>query len=217
MKPLTTRQYLVLVIILAVIAVIATGARASGDCNGNQNCSSNQDVTLSQGDLVGGKTSPVTVIAPGLGDVDIAQCLGSEQFSLLVGAKQNLVLNHVCMAEFYLKIGRYDLAAQSLCNQREILKEYDNEAACEAQHDFTPVSVSESAAFIAHEQIEGRHSEEIVQVQLAQAQIVEQLNEMQRRINEPRPRVAQAVKPAFTEEQKAKAWALLVGEDEDDE
>jgi len=88
----------------------------------------------------GGNKSYV-VVPPGLGDVDIAQCLGSQAWTLLIGGKQTLVLNQVCMAEFYLTQGRYDLAAQALCNQPEILAEYTTEIACEIDHDFTPAIV----------------------------------------------------------------------------
>jgi hypothetical protein len=100
---------------------------------------------LTGGDLIGGDMAISTggnkslVIAPpGLGDVDIAQCLGSQAWTLLIGGRQTLVLNQVCMAEFYLKVGRYDLAAQALCNQPGIVDEYSSEGACEIDHDFTP-------------------------------------------------------------------------------
>ena len=84
---------------------------------------------------------------PGLGGVAIARCLGSEAWTLLIGGKQKLVLNQVCMADFYLKVGRYDLAAQALCNQPEILEEYPSEVACEIDHDFTPAIVEGASGY----------------------------------------------------------------------
>lgn len=72
-----------------------------------------------------------------LGDVDIAACLGSTQWSTPIYGRQRLVLNQVCMAEFYLETGKYQLAAMALCNVPEILAEFDTETACEASHDFT--------------------------------------------------------------------------------
>lgn len=78
-----------------------------------------------------------------LGDVDIAGCLGSQQFNTPIFGRQNLVLNKVCMADFYLKTQKYALAAQQLCNIKEILEEFENEAECEAAHDFAPVVIEE--------------------------------------------------------------------------
>ena len=92
-------------------------------------------------------------------DVDIAQCMGSTSWDTLVVGKQKLVLNHACMAEFYLERGRYDLAAQSLCNIPEELAEYTSEAECELDHDFTPVpellpAGHEEQDVVIHEQMQ---------------------------------------------------------------
>lgn len=73
-----------------------------------------------------------------LGDVDIAQCLASTQWDTILMGKQKLVLNNVCMAEFYLANGKWALAAMALCNQKEILGEFDSEGECERAHDFGP-------------------------------------------------------------------------------
>lgn len=70
-----------------------------------------------------------------MGDVDIAQCLGSEQWGTILGGKQKLVLNWPCMAEFYLRNGMYDLASMAICNT-EVLTEFESEYACEQAHDF---------------------------------------------------------------------------------
>lgn len=81
-----------------------------------------------------------------MGDVDIAQCLGSTQWDTILGGKQKLVLNNVCMAEFYLKNEKWALAAMALCNQKEILQEFGTEAECERAHDFGPLPEPEPAA-----------------------------------------------------------------------
>jgi len=144
---------------LLLLLPLAAYATDDDDCHGN--CGGNGDTvvdvttTTNVGDTVlnnetltsvGGNKN-LALAAPGLGDVDIAQCLGSTQWSLLIGGRQKLVLNQVCMAEFYLKNGKYDLAAQALCNQPEILVEYDTEAQCEIAHDFTPPIVEGSYSF----------------------------------------------------------------------
>ncbi|KPK74256.1 MAG: hypothetical protein AMJ84_00265 [Acidithiobacillales bacterium SM23_46] len=164
-------------------------------------------------------------IANSLGDVDIADCLGSTQWSTPVFGRQGLVLNQVCMAEFYLTAGKYKLAAMSLCNVKEILKEFESEEECEEAHDFTPVAPApEPASEILEQrmQIEEYHEEDIEQVQMQQQQLVARIEALEKR-PEPAPRVVRAPapepKPAFSEEQKRAAWAALMGgsEDEDDE
>ena len=92
-------------------------------------------------ELVGGDVSMVggTSKAIGFGrssfDVDINQCMGSTAWDTIIGGKQKLVINWVCLAEFYLKTGQPELAAVAICNT-EMLKEFKNEAECEQAHDF---------------------------------------------------------------------------------
>jgi len=95
--------------------------------------------------ILGGNSSKAFAFGHALGDVDIAQCLGSTQWDTLLGGRQKLVLNNVCMAEFYLKAGKYALAAMALCNQPEILREFATEEACELAHDFAPSPVAPPA------------------------------------------------------------------------
>ena len=70
-----------------------------------------------------------------LGDVDIAGCLGSTQWATPLFSKQKLTVNWPCLAEFYLRNGKPELAAMAICNT-EVVKEFETEAACEAAHDF---------------------------------------------------------------------------------
>ena len=147
------------------------------------------DVSMTGGDLISGDTGDnksLVIAAPGLGDVDIAQCLGSEAWTLLIGGKQKLVLNQVCMAEFYLKQGRYDLAAQALCNQAEILSEYSSEQACEAAHDLTPAIPdhdihTRSETF---EEVYPQQQEEIEYAREERASLVGQIDQLVQQIHQ---------------------------------
>ncbi len=220
---------------LLVLAMLAMAAPiwASGNCNGpgDDNCYNEiVDVNLTGGDVIGGDISTggnksIALVAPGLGDVDIAQCLGSEAWTLLIGGKQKLVLNQVCMAEFYLKQGRYDLAAQSLCNQPEILNEYSTEADCEVAHDFTPV-IPDHDVHARSDEFELAHAqqeEEIVYLQEEQASLVgrlDALTEMMEQAPAPAPtRVYVQQEPAppmYSDEQFNAVWMALKGGDEDE-
>jgi len=233
------RYWVIFVILVAAALVVATKARAQGDeCRGNHPCNNTNggdvtvpvDVAVTTGDMVGGETivstggnKSVAVVAPGLGDVDIAQCLGSTQWSLLVGGKQKLVLNHVCMAEFYLKQGRYDLAAQSLCNQPEVLEEYGTESQCELDHDFTPAEPSGEGSQGVADAIVSHHDEDLAEVQMQQAGLVAQLDYLTEQLEEaqqqPEPVYVQqpAPEPAYTDEEVLNIWALLDQKGEDDE
>ena len=215
--------FLCLLMMMAVLLVAP--AYAGGECNGHGNCDDESIVIDAGSSVIGGDTvidtggnKSLAVVAPGLGDVDIAQCLGSEAWSLLVGGKQKLVLNQVCMAEFYLKQGRYDLAAQSLCNQPEILDEYDTEVACEIAHDFTPIEPEGdelSRSFDEHYQLEEQHTEDIVVVQMAQTSLEDRIEALEQK-PAPRPRVAQAPPQRYTDAQFDAVWLALKGSDEDE-
>ena len=242
------REVINLLFVLAlVMAAIGIGldarAQAHDNCNGHScNDGGGGDNVLDNvidinvaggdmmgGDVIGGTTSVVTgnnkslvVAPPGLGDVDIAQCLGSQAWTLLIGGKQTLVLNQVCMAEFYLKQGRYDLAAQSLCNQGEILKEYETEVACEIDHDFTPAIVEGftdeiTETFEDEQQIQDN---EIEFVQMAQTDIYERIEALEQK-PAPRPRVVQAPPTKrgdlLTDREKMDILGMLSYQDDDDE
>jgi hypothetical protein len=225
---------LIMLMIAAVAFTLMVNTAWGDEGHGHDHHDDGGDVTIggteiSTGDMIGGDTSvltgnnkALTIVAPGLADVDIAQCLGSEAWTLLVGGKQKLVLNQVCMAEFYLKQGRYDLAAQSLCNQEEILREYGTEADCEAAHDFTPAVVEghdSLAEFENHHEVEEQHTEELVQVQMAQTSIEDRLRALENK-PAPRPRVTQsqaAPEPKYSEEDMAYVLGLYQkGEPEDE-
>ena len=130
-----------------LLYLAATDVYATGDCKGHS-CNDGGDVSvdtttnvgvdtnvtasMSGGDMVGGDTNVSTggnralALSNNLGDVDIAGCLGSTQFGTPIFSKQKLVINNVCLAQFYLDMGKYDLASMALCNIPGILKEFES-------------------------------------------------------------------------------------------
>jgi hypothetical protein len=229
---------LILLILAAIVFVGAINkAWADDDCRGNQNCTDTGggDIDITGGDVnvpvevntdvTGG---PVSVqhkseslgigLSNSLGDVDIAGCLGSTQWATPLFSKQKLVVNWPCLAEFYLKNGKYELAAMAICNT-EIIKEFEDEAACEAAHDFGPQEEPVSEILEQRQQIEEYHQEDIQVVQMAQASLEARLTALEQKPPPP-PRVirSQPAEPdkRFTEEQKLAVFAAL-GMDEDDE
>lgn len=193
----------------------------TGDVNvGGATVNTGVDVSSST-DFVGStnKSNSYAIAPPGLGDVDIAQCLGSQAWTLLVGGKQTLVLNQVCMAEFYLKQARYDLAAQALCNQREILDEYDTEVACEIAHDFTPAIVEGEDEFEITESfknIEEQHSEDLDDLQAQVAQVTDEFEAYRNRPRaKPAPVQQAAPEPEYTDDDWDAVWGALKGGDDE--
>jgi hypothetical protein len=103
----------------------------------------NVPITTGPTNVTGGDTtlnneSRAIALSNVLGDVDIAGCLGSTQWATPLFSKQKLVVNWPCLTEFYLRNGKYELAAMAICNT-EIVKEFASEADCEAAHDFEEI------------------------------------------------------------------------------
>lgn len=148
-----------IIVLFLLIPCLAIADKNDVTQSNDQNLQTTGDVNVGTGD------SRAWGFGHAMGDVDIAQCLGSTQWDTILGGQQKLVLNNVCMAEFYLKNGKWGLAAMALCNQPEILSEFSSEAECETAHDFTPVIEvpipgpqitceieHEEAAMVQHEQ-----------------------------------------------------------------
>lgn len=215
MKDIIKIRLLIGIALFLSLMILIAPARAGGDKITQSNDMNNQttgDVTTSvtSGDssMVSGDNKSLALVAPSLGDVDIAACLGSTQWSFLVMGKQKLELNHVCMAEFYLNNGLYELAAQSLCNQKEILAEYDDELSCEVAHNFDPrpppeTSVaSTSSVEREHEILEDEHenyqaqieelAQELAQVRSQPPQVIERTVIEQRPVLSDKQRTALA-------------------------
>jgi hypothetical protein len=103
----------------------------------------NVPITTGPTNVTGGDTtlnneSRAIALSNVLGDVDIAGCLGSTQWATPLFSKQKLVVNWPCLTEFYLRNGKYELAAMAICNT-EVVKEFASEADCEAAHDFEEI------------------------------------------------------------------------------
>jgi len=209
-----TRDYIILLIMLVVVAVIATRADASGD----RITQSNDNNSQTTGDVSTGSGRSIA-IGNVLGDVDIAQCLGSTQWNTPIFGKQKLVLNQVCMAEFYLKASKYALAAMALCNVPEILDEFSDEDACELAHDFTPI-VPDHDVHIRSEEFEEAYilsqeqEEEIDYLQEEQASLVGRIEQLTAYI-ERVPAQKQVASEKYTDAQFEAVWAVLKGDEDE--
>jgi hypothetical protein len=238
--------FICLIVAMVVLVIVPPAALAGGSDHHNDDTTVNVDsdvnldtnVNVTGGDtnvpvdvsVVGGD-SPVSVnhsskafaLSNGLGDVDIAGCLGSTQWATPLFSKQKLVVNWPCLAEFYLEHGKYELAAMAICNT-EIVKEFDDEAACEAAHDFAPLAAPEPIGLLQEFDTEQTIQDDRIDfVQASQMEVMARLDHLEERVERapaPRPTrvIEQKVEPAFTPEQKALAWAALTGGgDEEDE
>lgn len=204
---------------VAIIFFASAPLWAGDDYRGNNDPSNvNVDVggstiNVQGGDLTGGPVNVSTggnrsfaIGIPGLGDVDIAGCLGSEQWTLLVGGKQKLVINWVCLTEFYLRNGQPELAAQALCNT-EVVKEYATEEECEEAHGFFADVVLAMAVKDSKEEDEEEeyHEEQMQMYEDMQAKIRNLEAELAKPKPVPRPVQKTVVeqKPLLTAEQRA--------------
>jgi len=203
---------------LIVFAIASAYAGDDHKCQGGHNCTGDTnvdvstvvgttvnagDVNVQGGDLTGGtmKSNSRSIgLSNGLGDVDIAGCLGSVQYGTPVWSKQKLTLNWVCMAEFYLRNQKYELAAMAICNT-EVRSEFDTEDDCRAAHDFSAPYVEAPASIEAPDE----HQEEIDDLYEQVAILVEQVNKPA-----PKPVVTQrVVQQPFLSEEKRAALAEL--------
>jgi len=142
------------------IWIVSSPLWAGDDCRGNScNGGGGTDVDVNTDVTVGGDTVNVPVNVTGgaqsvtgsnysnsskalalsnsLGDVDIAGCLGSTQWATPLFSKQKLSVNWACLAEFYLRTGKYEMAAMAMCNT-EIRNEFTSEDDCRSAHNFEP-------------------------------------------------------------------------------
>ena len=140
-------------IAVIVVIVVFNVSYATPPSHHNDNDNVNVDTTVNVGgdtvnvpvDVQGGyqevngstHRSKALALSNSLGDVDIAGCLGSTQWATPLFSKQKLSVNWACLAEFYLRSGKYQLAAMAMCNT-EIAKEFTSEDDCRNAHDFTP-------------------------------------------------------------------------------
>jgi hypothetical protein len=239
MKFCTSRNLLIIFVLMSVVTVWGTRAAFGDDGHGHNHHDDGgdttigdtnidvggTDVSIGETTLQGGDTNVSTggnkalSLGNSLGDVDIAGCLGSTQWATPVISKQKLVINWPCMAEFYLRNGKHELAAMALCNT-EIVKEFSSEAECESAHDFSPPErppnePEEPVSQILEQQqiIETEHDEDIQVVQMAQSSLEQRVAALER------PRSARpAPSQRFDKERVDAVWLALRGnQDESDE
>ena len=162
---------LILLLLVAVFVGMVSPVWATDDCRGNR-CNGGDvdvntdftiggDTTLTAGDNTASNSTHIgggraLALSNGLGDVDIAGCLGSTQWATPLFSKQKLSVNWACLSEFYLRTGKYKLAAIAMCNT-EIAKEFETEEDCRSAHDFEPQEVVIEPASDDRDEAEDRY------------------------------------------------------------
>lgn len=133
---------IVLAVWLAVLLSLAWAVANATDYGDDLVAEANANT----GDLVGGSmTSRSLALTSVMGDVDIAQCLASTQWSLLIFAKQGVQLNQWCAALWYDQHGMHDMAAKLRCNIPEIAGEFDTDPECVTGNTMPSMGSSGSA------------------------------------------------------------------------
>ncbi len=120
-----------------VVAIVVLYAPESHADRYDDITQSNDMNNQTAGDIIGGDTivggashRAIAVGGVSLGDVDIAQCLASTQWSLLIAAKQKVILNMWCAAEVYDIKGMYPNAAKARCGIKDIRGWYTSDTSC---------------------------------------------------------------------------------------
>ena len=140
------------------------------------------DTTLSGGDVSIGGGGDTFAFAHGMGDVDINQCMGSEQWSTILVGKQKLVANLWCMAESYDARGLHRMAALMRCDIDVIGKHFESNEECLAANTVNLAPVPAAAPATSHDDDEEIHRElernyAAVQMQLNDLQTLMERNE----------------------------------------
>ena len=103
------------------------------------------DTVVDAGDVALNSDSKSFAFAHGLGDVDIADCLGSAQWGTIIVSRQYLELNKWCAAEVYDAKGLYQMAAIVRCDIKEIKKHFTNQENCIEANTVQPIPVATMA------------------------------------------------------------------------
>lgn len=213
--------------LLIVALVLANLAHADDECRGHSCNDSGGDIDIdgtvdidiggSPVDVQANPTTNVTgsnyssralALGNGLGDVDINDCLGSEQFGTPLYSRQWLELNKWCAAEVFDAKGLNIMAAKLRCEIKEIRKLFTSNDACldantvfvqvAALPEIEPIVASLSARQDEHDEEEEQHEAQI-------AQTAADLAELQRSINNER-----TARRRYAAEQRAHAEAEVV-------
>lgn len=136
-------------LLLLFLFAVPTWTYADDDCRGHSCNGSDEiiDIDIAGDTLSGGDVTTSTSVtsknrafafAHGMGDVDINDCMGSEQWSTILVGKQKLVANLWCMAESYDARGLHRMAALMRCDIDVISKHFDTNEACVEANTMQP-------------------------------------------------------------------------------
>lgn len=180
---------------LIVALVLANLAHADDECRGHSCNDSGGDIDIniegSPVDLQANPTTNVTgstyssralAIGNGLGDVDINDCLGSEQFGTPLYSRQWLELNKWCAAEVFDAKGLNVMAGMLRCEIKEIRKLFDNDTACldantifaapaASMPELEPVVATLASRIDEFDEDEEQHEQQITQTALDLAEL----------------------------------------------
>lgn len=182
--------------LLLIALVTANLAHADDECRGHScnDSGGDVDIDIDGGDIniegspvdlqanpsmnVTGSTysSRALALGNGLGDVDINDCLGSEQFGTPLYSRQWLELNKWCAAEVFDAKGLNIMAAKLRCEIKEIRKLFKTNDTCLDANtihvttapalEIAPVVASMSSRLDEHDEDEEQHEKQIEQTAL---------------------------------------------------
>lgn len=226
------RVPLIIIVLIALAAVLLVMDVAYGDDDDRGHGHGHDDGDSSAVDassIVTGDSS-WGIGAGGPGDVEINNCWGSTQWGGLTIFRQKLVTLETCLGFRFLALKKYELAAMHFCNDKPTLKEFANEAECEAEHDFTPPDPLDSpnlgglydqaTQFNEHYDLAQQQQEEIEYLKEENASFVGRLDQLTAYIEQEPARAPTSVQkqePQYSEAQFNAVWLALGIEDEDDE
>lgn len=160
------------------------------------------DVSLAGGDVSTSVAhdSKAYAFSHGMGDVDINQCMGSEQWSTILVSKQKLVVNLWCMAESYDARGLYQMAAFMRCDIDMVRSHFETDQECWQANTISPQPVAQPTS------VSDDDEEVHVSLERSYMAMQSQLSELQAIVErQQRPVVRREVieKGGLTEKQRA--------------
>lgn len=205
---LTTRSIIGIIGLAFCLSFLASYAMAGGDDGklnvrphsqdvdvnvaGDQLSNVTGDTSLSVGDMTSNTAitnkSRAYAFAHGMGDVDINQCMGSEQWSTVLISKQKLIPNLWCMGESYDAMGLHYMAAQMRCDIQIVAEKFPTREDCVAANTMLAPQQPESSQAILPEEFE----DDIRMLQAQQIQMYDELiDRIERTEAKPAPRPVQ--------------------------
>lgn len=169
-------------------------------------------VTTDVGDqIIGGQSNRSVALSSSLGDVDIADCVISKQFSFVViVAWQNYDYNLWCMAAKLDILGKHDEAAVIRCRIPELRKAFPDDCEYSMLVHSEPIKTPELEALYSQAaQYEESKEEEDIRYQQQQQEIeyvTEQLASVVEKLDRQKSaqtRTQRAPEPYISEQQKA--------------